>query len=214
MGLAIVVAPLADLLQNDPEGAEWVEREVTSINALLRADRLPEHTEPRTMPPDDSQASLVGFPYTFLHHLRRYAAWVWDGRDAPPPLAQGEDPTRDRVLDEAGYDVANHLICHSDAEGHYVPVRFEEVIAGDDIAGGLLGSSCVLLDECRELAEPLGVTFESDDPLVLVSAESVARIEADAEAGTDPYWVERAVWLSLYDAARRSVAYGVMVTFT
>jgi hypothetical protein len=47
MGLAITVGVLSDLLENDAEGAEWMEEELETVNVLLAANNLPAHVEPR-----------------------------------------------------------------------------------------------------------------------------------------------------------------------
>lgn len=71
MGLAVSVGTLADFLENDPEGAEWFEGDFEIVNGVLASAGLPPHIEPRELPRLDSRASLDGFPYSFIHYLRR-----------------------------------------------------------------------------------------------------------------------------------------------
>src|SRR5262245_22519074 len=100
MGLAIEVGVLAEQVEHDPEGAEWVAEELEKINGALRAAGLPTHTEPRTLPALKSRCSTVCFPYSFLHHLRRVVARSLNdpGWRATPPV-EGEDPAADPVVD-------------------------------------------------------------------------------------------------------------------
>lgn len=49
-----------------------------------------------------------------------------------PPVADGEDPITDEAVIDATTNFSGHFICHSDAEGYYVPKNFEEVIFGDE----------------------------------------------------------------------------------
>ena len=160
MGLAISVGTLADFLQNDPEGAEWFEGDVEIVNGVLASAGLPPHAEPRELPPLDSRASLDGFPYSFIHYLRRaYAHSVVSPGWTATPMEEGADPSEDPAV-QAALDIAeSHLICHSDAEGFYVPVEFDEVLfseAEDEaeaLTGGMLGSSYRLRDELVQVFE-------------------------------------------------------------
>ena len=144
MGLAISVGVLADLLENDPEGAEWLEEGLASANQVLEAAGLPPHAEPRSFPAMASRASLCSFPYSFIHHLRRaYAHRLRDAGWTAQPLEDGADPTRDPMLEVAQGTFESHLLCHSDAEGFYVPIDFVDVLfSGDEepaLPGGMLG---------------------------------------------------------------------------
>ena len=44
MGLAICVGMLAELLEDDPEGAEAFEEDLAEVNRVLAAAGLPPHT--------------------------------------------------------------------------------------------------------------------------------------------------------------------------
>ena len=151
----------------------------------------------------------VSMPYSFLHYLRRFAVRLrLDSSWTPTPI---DDPDEDEVYRsflEDYFDttelLTSHLVCHSDTEGFYVPIDFQEVIFDMSLPGRLLGSSVRLLDELRALAAPLGVRFDGDRP------DLVDRpIEEDV-----PYFRELESWLCLYEAARLSVAFKSAIVFS
>jgi hypothetical protein len=56
MGLAVEVGMLADLLDNDEEGAEWLRESLANANAVLTELSLPTHSEPESLPTLDDRA--------------------------------------------------------------------------------------------------------------------------------------------------------------
>ena len=63
---------LAELAENeDPESVELFAEQLDAVNKLLTNNRLPKHTEPRSLPPLDDRCGILGYPYSFLHYLRR-----------------------------------------------------------------------------------------------------------------------------------------------
>ena len=212
MGLAISVGALADLQQEDPEGAQWVQDAMGEANVLLQQAGLPLHTEPAALPERNSRAMLDSFPYSFLHYLRRaYAHAALDGQWRATPLPEGEEPGEDPVLDDAMTMFDSHLICHSDCEGFYFPIVFDEVIFADDehaLLGGMLGSSYKLREELVTVAPALGI-FLLGDVLGDDEAERInARIEA--EEGLDR---ELSAWMAAYEACRLSIEHKTAIVF-
>jgi hypothetical protein len=130
------------------------------------------------------------------------------------PVEEGADPSEDPAV-QAALDIAeSHLICHSDAEGFYVPVEFDEVLfseAEDEdeaLTGGMLGSSYRLRDELVQVAPALGIALADGQ----LSDEEAARI--DALGGTDEgLHREYASWLLLYEMARLSIAHKTAIVF-
>ncbi|MET3497511.1 hypothetical protein [Variovorax boronicumulans] len=216
MGLAISVGTLADFLENDPEGAEWFEGDFEIVNTVLAAAGLPAHVEPRELPPLDSRASLDGFPYSFIHYLRRaYAHCVVSPGWTATPVEEGADPSEDPAVQEALDITESHLICHSDAEGFYVPVDFEEVLFSESesedeaLTGGMLGSSYRLRDELVQVAPALGIALVDGQ----LSDEEAARIDALSE-NDEGLYREYASWLLLYEMARLSIAHKTAIVFS
>jgi len=136
------------------------------------------------------------FGYSALHHLRKIAAFSWAGFDLPTPFE--EDPSQDPIVVEyyerlgekkpsllsrlfgkprlasPRYD---HLMFHSDAEGYYLPQDFDAVIHPPkklEIAGGMIGSSLRLKNECEALARllHLPLDLDPDGDEVLEAAEA------------------------------------------
>lgn len=212
MSLAITVGVLADLLQDDPEGAAWFQQQFEIVNRLLADNDLPPHAEPDAVVVSHAERSLGSFPYSFLHCLRRFAARCKIDGHAPPPLKAGDAPERDLAIEEASSLFDFHLLVHSDAEGFYVPIDFENVLVDADdlgLAGALLGSSIRLLRELIAVAPALQIALRGDT----LPVEEQRRIEQQVAAEADPFWRERLCWLTLFHAAHASTRYGVAIVF-
>ena len=214
MGLAISVGALCDLLQNDAEGAEWMEQGLAAANRLLGAAGLPLHTEPRSLPPMASRASLQSAPYSFLHYLRRaYACRLRDAGWTARPLESGEDPAEDPALEAVLETFESHLVCHSDAEGFYLPIDFADVLFSDgadpELPGGMLGSSQRLLQELVFVAPALGIQLQAGQ----LSDDEAERVDAVA-CGGEGLHREFASWLALYEAARLSLEHRTAIVFS
>lgn len=215
MGLAVSVGNLAWCLkEGHDEDAELIREELAEVNRVLKANSRPKHVEPEALPPlrDRSEAAGVGQPYSYLHYLRRAVAFA---RQAPAdftPAPAGYDPDKDpRIDDELSLHMDSHLICHSDCEGYYVPQDFPEPLYddGDDLPGGILGSSQQALAELVQVAPLIGIKLRAGK----LSDAEAARVAADCRAGAHPYGVERYVWLRLFERFRLSVEYGAAVSF-
>lgn len=212
MGLSVQVGLLAGLLESDPEGAEWFREELARINRLLGENGLPLHMEPREMPVVESRSPLDNYPYAYLHHLRRVVARRLEDPDwQAEPLPEGEDPADDPAVEEERGLMRSHLICHADEEGYYVPLDFEEVLLDDseEIAGGgLVGSSQRLLAELTVVAPALGIELEEGE----LSDDEAERIAGEVRDKGE-LWIERAVWLDLFEAARLSIQHNSAIVF-
>jgi len=220
MGLAVCVGMLAELLEDDPESAEGFEEELAEVNRVLAAAGLPPHTEPRGPLELDSRASIDSFPYSFIHYLRRaYAHRVLSPDWVATPLADDVDPTADPKIQALLDGCESHLLCHSDAEGFYVPVDFDEVLfdeesgSGEDeeaggLPGGMLGSSQRLLDELVFVAPALGIRLENGK----LSDEEAERID-DLVEEDDGLYREYVSWLLLYESARLSIEHNTAIVF-
>ena len=227
MGLAVCVGMLAELLEDDPESAEGFEEELAEVNRVLAAAGLPPHTEPRGPLELDSRASIDGFPYSFIHYLRRaYAHRVLSPDWVATPLADDVDPTADPKIQALLDGCESHLLCHSDAEGFYVPVDFDEVLfdgdGGDEeeaegdadieepagLPGGMLGSSQRLLEELVFVAPALGTRLDDGR----LSDEEAERIDALIDED-DGLYREYVSWLLLYESARLSIEHRTAIVF-
>ncbi|MGX1811341.1 hypothetical protein ACWIGI_36935 [Nocardia sp. NPDC055321] len=212
MGLAISVHSYAYTLTSDPEYADDLREDLVAINRVLAENGLAAHEEPGTEGPAVRRSHMNSFPYSFLHYLRRAYAHAHSNPGEPlTPVADGDDPARDELVEDLLYMFDCHLICHSDAEGCYVPIDFDHVLAPDaadiKLPGGILGSSVALLRELTFLAPYLGIELR-DSVLTDDVADRVARTGED-----DPFAREREVWLTLFESARVSVANNTLITF-
>lgn len=213
MGLAVCVGYLADLLTNDPEGAEWAQEYFETINHALAENDLPMHEEPSVLTPFTNRCETGGYPYSYLHYLRRfYARTKSDQNWQPVAVAEGEDPSADPAIDEESAMLDSHLLCHSDAEGCYVPIDFPEPIISDEVEvpGGLIGSSQKLLEELLFVAPKLQIQLVEGE----LSDAEAARLNQICGQDTDPFCIEKLVWFSLYEAAQVSIKTGAAIVFT
>src|SRR5262249_35857645 len=124
MGLSISVGALVFALEHDPESADDLRRELAEVNRVLRANGLPEHHEPETLPPLQSRFRHVGQPYDWLHYLRRAVAHAILGKRTLKPAGRRREPSEDPAYDRVLCSSDSHVVCHSDCEGFYVPVDF------------------------------------------------------------------------------------------
>jgi hypothetical protein len=213
MGLAINVGMLADLIENDEEGANWLRETFRQMNEVLLENDLPSHDEPEQLPPFRYRAQLMGYSYSFLHYLRRFYAHIEnDSSWIPTPTAADEDPTQDSVLEEEMYMMSSHLLCHSDAAGFYLPIAFEQIVIdtgeGDRIPGGIVGSSYQLMSELVTIAPYLGIKLRGGQ----LTDEEATKINTAVDAEQE-FWIEKMVWISLFEAARLSIEYKSAICF-
>ncbi len=187
-------------------------RSKRSMPCLLKTS-FQRMSEPEELPPLDNRSALGGFPYSFLHYLRRaYALWKQNPTATITPCREGEDPSADPAIEEEACMFESHLLCHSDCEGFYLPIPFADVLIDENdqgrIPGGLLGSSYQLADELKSMARFLGIALQ-DGRLTDDEAE---RIQADVESES-ALWIQRGVWLTLFEAARLSIQHKTAICF-
>lgn len=205
MGLAISSGELAYTLKEDPEGAEWIEKDLVIINSKLKKNGIKEHTEPKDLP-EVKMSCIEGFPYSFLHYLRRIYALDYLGKEVTPTNG---DLTKqdDDIIDEASEMMDSHLLCHSDAEGYYVPIEFDDVIFSEEIPGGMLGSSYKLFSEIIKIANRIGIEVKDGE----ISSDTYNELsEANEE---HPYYIERVVWFALYENCKNSIQNNTLISF-
>jgi len=211
MGLDVGVGWLARWSRElDEEEFQGFREPYDSLNELLAEAGVPRHHEPLDIPEDQTfDAQMIG--YSGLHTVRRLAAYYALERRLPPEPGRRVDASKDAVLGRiyeahashykrqpAGWlskllrkhpqkPKFQHLLWHSDCEGFYVPIDFDEVILDNSQPqlpglGGMIGSTRFLLEECRELARLIGLPPEIDpeDDRLWEAAE--------ADADTGPAW--------------------------
>ena len=210
MGLAVDTFTLAYLVENDPESADGYREDFAAINKVLWKDTLPVHQEPERQPPDARPRDHIGsFPYSWLHYLRRaYALSVSDPATPISPVPDSADPADDPAIAQVS-SPAHHLLYHSDTEGFYLPIEFSLVLEAPEIPGEYLGSSHRLMRELCVVAPHIGIALQGCEAL----SDSDAAALASEEQGTHPLWLERQVWLTLFENCRISLEYGTALAF-
>lgn len=204
MGLAIGVGVLADLINNDEEGAEWMRRSVSALNKVLVENGLPPHEEPQRLP-TFLRRSVTSYPYSFLHYLRRAFACVVKGKQLR--IGNMTDADFDFVQDVTIDYMDLHLLSHSDAEGFYVPQEFRDPLCDDRLPGGFAGSLPQLLKELARVAPVLDIHLV-EGRLLPEDANKLASVE-----DSDPLFREKIVWFSLHEAAHLCLELGTLLVF-
>ena len=212
MGLAIGVGMLARASRTHSDRSDEIRRDLEVVNEALRQRGLPEHEEPQDFDEvPQLRASVTSFPYSWIHNLRRFAAHVMrDPKWIPYPLEPREDPAEDPVLHQMYRRMESHLLCHSDREGYYVPVDFDDLIRDPDIGirGVVLGSSYRLREELLSFADTLEIEVDGNS----LSDEVAAEISKQRPTEV-PFAIERLVWLALFEAARVSIEEQTAIVF-
>ncbi|MCP3922486.1 MAG: hypothetical protein GY714_07875 [Desulfobacterales bacterium] len=214
MGLSVEIGMLADLVINDSEGAGWLLDSFKGVNEVLAENALPEHKEPKVLPEFCRRSELNSFPYSFIHHLRRvYARVVNDPDWIPVEVSDGEDPARDPFVEEESMMFSSHLLCHSDAEGFYLPIDFDEVLIDETdqerIPGGLVGSSYRLLDELKEIAPKLDIKLDGNQ----LSDDEAKKLN-ELIGSEENLHIEKLVWFTLFEVTRLSIEFKTAICFS
>jgi hypothetical protein len=205
MGLAITSGEYAFMLKEDPEGAEWMEEDFSSINAALKKNGIKEHLEPKELP-EVSMSCIEGFPYSFLHYLRRVYALHRLQKEITPTNGELNDKD-DSFVAEVTDLMDSHLLCHSDAEGYYVPIEFDEVIFSDDLPGAMLGSSQKLFAEILDISNYIGVEVV-DGEILQDTYNELAEASEEHQ-----FYIERVVWFTLYEHCKNSIKNNTLIQF-
>ena len=213
MGLVIQVGVLASSIdRGDRLEVQIFRGDMELINARLSEQGLAVHEEPESLDEVTLRASMTSFPYSWLHYLRRFAAHVMrDPQWVPYPIQPGEDPAKDPVLHQMYRRMDSHLLCHSDREGYYVPVEFDDLILDEDhdIRGGVVGSSHRLREELLTLCSPLEIDVDQQGVL----SDEEARKVSVQRPNEVPFARERLVWMALFEAARVSIEKRTAIVF-
>jgi hypothetical protein len=208
MSVAISVGVLACDPDSDPDYVKYLRKEFRKVNQVLAANGLPPHVELESLPRFPYRGQLISFPYSWLHYLRRAVAFARQAPDEFCPVPEGEKPSQHtRIIHELSM-LGSHLICHSDCEGYYVPIDFPDPLFDDRVLGGILGSSQRALQETVHAAPLLGISLKNGH-----LTDRAAKKIAEEPDESNPYWIERKVWLTMFEAFRHSIEYKCAVVF-
>ncbi|GGU99091.1 hypothetical protein GCM10010182_15000 [Actinomadura cremea] len=205
-----------DEAEVENESAGELRADFAVVRQVLAEAGAAPWDEPELDEQDVRWFDMVG--YSGLHTLRRLAVHLAEHGSLPEPLGDTGPASRDPLLLDAYADMPgsppgpfDHLVHHSDCEGYYVPVPFDEVIVDQRLAGGHLGSSVRLLDEVRRIAAalelPADLDLEAEDVFDAVDAETPAA-EVWRRHGVESY-----TCLQLISAAEHSIATGAALVF-
>jgi hypothetical protein len=228
VGLDLIVGIRA--LIDDDEGRAALDTDLARFNGALTSAGISQHAEPEASRAEVFTCQMWG--YLGLHVLRRLAAHLQSHLD-PEPFSRHSDATDDRILkdlyrqwptelDERGVATLrrtesvrrfDHLVFHSDADGMYLPIAFDDVVigAGEDGMGFAVGSSYALRRECQELADwlELPLDFDPEASEVWAAADSAPTVGAKWKR----YGVESFCCLRLHRASSRSIDQGMALVF-
>ena len=221
MGLALEVGILADLKANDEDGYQYFRHQFALLNTLLAANHLPAHEEPEDVPVFGCDM----YGYSGLHYLRRIAAHLLISGVVPNPCL--DQPTHDSIYSKCYDNIAtmqdarspmekrfDHLLRHSDNQGFYLPIKFDEVLVDSDetgIEGVAVGSSITLERECTMLAHALNLPTEMDPADTF--SDDIFETQGQG-TGWEKYGIESSTCILLLNAARHSIMTGAALVFT
>lgn len=243
MGLSVTVGVLADVAEHDPEMLPEFAVGFLAINDVLAAKGLPAHDEPTDC--DVWSADFVG--HSGLHALREAAGFVHAGLDIPRNiLLDGTDTTQSDALVKTFLEHVSgkgdftlvgralrsifkikekpelppfiHLTVHSDCDGYYVPVAFENPLVAkktSDETAHLwpLGSVMRLESEINALAKHLQISVDltPDDPVLTEKIDTPDRTQSAPLWHAQPIAAHSCVVLRA--ACARSLATGAAMHF-
>ncbi len=209
MGLSVSTGHLVYALASD-ERAERAaaRRDLREINRLLVTNDLPRHVEPDTLPRMRNRYSGIGLPYDWLHYLRRAVAFSRQAPDEFTPVAQDEDPSEHELIFHELACLDCHLICHSDCDGYYVPIDFHHALYDDEDESGdtFLGSSQAAMRELIQVAPLINIRVRNGT----VTNQLAKKISGERRGR---FYIERQVWLELFEAFRLSIKHRTAVAF-
>jgi hypothetical protein len=221
MGLLIIVGDLAEFLEGDEnygldepdeEDIENYKEIYRSLDRFLLRCNLPGHKEPEIIAKFPDREESDHCSYSCLHYLRRAYVHMRKGLTVTP--FEGEFASNDLLL-AAEYDLPSldsHLVYHSDCEGFYVPLDFPLPLVSseeDDVLGGIVGSSYHLLIELVELAPAIDIQLDNGD----LSKETIKKLIRNRQRDNHPFEIERSVWFTLFESARKSIEYKTAIRF-
>lgn len=243
MGLSVEVGYLADMIANDPEGAEFAFVDYELMDEALAEkglERLEEPTKGEVW-----SADLLD--YAGLNALREVAGYVWKGRDIPrDTLLDGSQTTLCDALVKEFYEHLSgkgnftlvgkafrqifkakekpklppfvHLTIHSDCDGFYVPVAFETPLVPKRIPSDSehlwpLGSVMRLEAELNTLSRNLEIPADLHHD----DDQLIALIEAPDRTPISALWTAQPIaahtCLVLREACTRSLRTGAAIHF-
>ena len=213
MGLYVSVGYLAELINQDREGEQFFEAEMVRINQVLAENSASGITEPRQAPKPRIQGP-TSFSYHDLHYLRRAHAFVAGFKEEEFPAGTDLSRTDDDMMADVSCNLDSHLLCHSDAEGYYVPSRFVDPIFDERCPGTMLGSSYGLRAELDGVSHLLGVKVlggeEGGAPGSLPESEHARLLKLES---SDPLIRELRMWYCLWQATTLSIGQGYTIVF-
>jgi hypothetical protein len=179
------------------------------INRVLVANGLPPHEEPETLPRLRRRSRLSGLPYDWPQYLRRAIAFARRAPDKFTPVSEGERPSQHPLIYDELAMLSCHLLCHAPCEGYFVPIDFLDPLFHDspqEIGGGVLGSSQAAVRELIHVAPLINIRVRNGT----ITNELAKKIR-DERRGQ--FYIERQVWLELFEEFRLSIKHGTAVAF-
>nr|CEL19162.1 SCH10.02, hypothetical protein, len: 221 aa; unknown function, probable CDS suggested by positional base preference, GC frame analysis and amino acid composition [Kibdelosporangium sp. MJ126-NF4]CTQ95037.1 SCH10.02, hypothetical protein, len: 221 aa; unknown function, probable CDS suggested by positional base preference, GC frame analysis and amino acid composition [Kibdelosporangium sp. MJ126-NF4] len=183
-------------------GPEDYDEEFDDLSAGLKELGI-EWSAPPVREHLTGRATHTSFGYSTVHFLRRAYALTKAGRPVTPVFTIPDMEQDSHVVADEAEMFESHLLCHSDADGYYVPVDFETPEVVDE---QFVGSSQRLLAELRFCAEPLGIRLAEDGTLSDAEADRINALDT-------PYQSEWQAWIALHEACLLSITSGHAIIF-
>jgi len=195
-----------------PGNTARLDSDLAHLSTLLAEEGI-TWSAPRGAAVPPVRSTVRGFPASWIQDLKRVVALVVTGAPVTPVDSREAYERGQTLVHEEAAMLSSHLICHSAAEGYFVPVDLSGPVflpEGSRVAGGgVVGSSQALLRELQRCADGLGIALDDDRTLSDTEAARVA-----ARPDDHPFAVESVVWLALHEACQASIASGHAVVLT
>ncbi len=217
MGLAISVGILAEMKElGEEQGYEWRRDELDAVQEFLESRGFDTWEEPEDSSQLGMRSTLLSFPASNLHLLRRaYARFRKHPRETLDPVESGSLSDDDQaIIDFVGRLGDSHLLCHSDHNGYYVPVDFADPLFAPEeyeVPGyGAVGSSYGLKDELQIIAPRIDIRLNEDGSL---PDSEVQRVNNMGDTSNHRFGAEQSVFVVLWEAARVSIKENAAICF-
>jgi hypothetical protein len=210
MSLFVSVVYPRDVLRWSPD-AKAYRQEFETINRLLVKERL-DPLDLNVVPNRSSTPRFsASFPTSAFYELYQFYACIAAELGFTLPYTPEQEQTLASEVEDSATSLTNHLICHSDRDGYYLPRDFDELIfdSSKQVAGEFLGSSPRLLKQLVYLAPHLQIQLENAQ---LTDGE-VERVKTLLRVPENVFATLQMVWLALFECARVSIETDAWVVF-
>jgi hypothetical protein len=182
-------------------------KEFANINIILSKNNLPCHIELEIKSKQETWWPEINCPYSAIHQLKYVAAKFIEDPFWNPDLLSAKKYKIPVNLNKKIYEEkSSQLICHSDFDGFYVPIDFDNAIY-DRETNEWLGSSFGLRRELDKLAQNLNFSLHISNNVTTEQMFSLL----EEKLKNDPFKIHKKILFCLYYIADFSIKWGSVI---